>query len=115
MKRAGTIALLAFLAALGGSLLASHSQRPDVAGIVQLYANGAIVVETSTAGLREIHVDPTTVVRDFGDRPGRDAAVAGRVASLADLRPGRWVAAWWREGLHPVPVAGRVDVWGRGR
>jgi hypothetical protein len=115
MKRAGTIALLGFLAVLGASLLVSRSERPDVVGIVQLYANGAVVVETWTAGLREIRVDGSTMVRDLGERPGRDAGASGRPASLADLRPGRTIASWWREGLHPVPVAGRIDVWGRGR
>ena len=115
MKRAGTIALLGFLAVLGGSLVASRSDRPDVVGIVQLYANGAVVVETSTAGLREIRVDGKTMVRELGERPGRDVGASGQLASLADLRPGRSIASWRRQSLDPVPVAGRIDVWGPGR
>jgi hypothetical protein len=115
MKRAGTIALIGFLAALAGALVASRSEPPDVVGIVEGYGNGAVVVETSTAGMREVRVDGSTIVRDLGERPGRDAGASGRPASLADLRPGRSIASWSREGLHPVPVAGRIDVWGRGR
>jgi hypothetical protein len=112
MSRLGIVVALGLAVLFFVSLLASRAVQPDVAGIVQLYADGAVVVETSTMGLRELRVDGSTIVRDLGERPDRPSP---RPGSLADLRPGRWVASFWRAGLHPVPVADRIEVWGRGR
>jgi hypothetical protein len=110
------VAWLGLVVVLAGSVVASRlgsSQTPDVVGVVELYGDGSLVIDTSMVGLRDVRVDAATVVRDVGPA-GRDGGRAGAPVTLADLRPGRSVAVRLREGLGPA-VAGEIDVWGTGR
>jgi hypothetical protein len=121
MRTAGVVVVIGLVAVLGASLVVSRMGRsraaqPDVTGIVQLYGDGTLVIETPTAGLREVRVDARTVVRDMsGLARARDRGSGGAPAMLADLRPGRTVALWFRVALDPTRVAAEIDVWGTSR
>lgn len=78
-----------------------RAARSDVAGTIELYGNGSIVIETATEGLREVQVNPRTHVLEDGMR----------VRALA-LRPGRLAAVWLDAGTTP-PTAREIVVWGR--
>jgi hypothetical protein len=118
MRTAGVVTWIVLLAVLGASVVAPRggASPPDVVGTVQLYGDGTLVIETSTAGPREVRIDPSTLVRDPGGPPGsRDDRGPRTPVTLGDLRPGRTVAVWYRTGLDPRAVAGAIDVWGKGR
>ena len=76
--------------------------RPDVAGTIELYGEGSIVIESTTAGLREVRVDAHTRVYDQDAR-----------ATSAELRPGRPATVWLEPGSwSATPVAREIMVWG---
>jgi len=121
MKRAAVVTWVALVVVLGASAVVSRtrstrSARADVRGIIELYGDGTIVVETATAGLREVRIDARTVVWEMKERlPGPDAALAGTPATLADLRPGRAAVVWVEIGFSAIPVAREIGVWDTGR
>jgi hypothetical protein len=109
VKPAGRV-LVIVLVLLGAASVVVHrvrsprSRLPSVGGIIQLYGDGTIVIET-TAAIREVRVDGRTIVRDV------DSA-----ASLADLRPGRYAVAWIEQDTwRGPPVAREIVVFGAGR
>jgi hypothetical protein len=121
MTRTGIVVFAGLLGVLGASTIVSRVRSPrppraDVSGIIQLYGNETIVVETTTAGLREVRIGPETVIRDLGERTsGPEGEIAGAPAALGDLRPGRAVNVWTRVALAALPVAREIAVWGKGR
>jgi hypothetical protein len=121
VKTAGVVSLIALLAVLGASVAPLRAGRtnwvrPDVAGVIELFGDGTIVVETATAGLREVRVDGSTVVRELTAQSSiRDGDLAGAVATLAGLRPGRFAIMSVRPGPGALAVAREIGVWGEGR
>jgi len=121
MRTAGVVGLIGLLVVFVASIVvsrtpASHPARPDIAGTIQLFGDGTIVVETVTSGLREVLVDARTVVRDMGRlEPNPHGGFSGAPATLADLRPGRAAMVWVEKRRGLVPVASEVGVWGDGR
>jgi len=66
MKRAayGTVIGLVGLLGISAALPHPRAARPDVAGTIELYGEGSIIIESTTAGLREVRVDARTRVYD---------------------------------------------------
>jgi hypothetical protein len=105
MKTAARATLIALVCLLGVSAMIPRPRapRPDVAGTIELYGEGSIVIESSTAGLREVRVDARTRVYD------QEAP-----ATSVDLRPGRPAVIWLAPGSwSATPVAREIVVWGR--
>jgi hypothetical protein len=122
MKTAAVVTWVALVVVLGASAVVSHtrstrSARADVRGVIERYGDGTIVVESATAGLREVRIDARTVVWEMKERlPGPDAGLAGAPATLADLRPracgGR---VWWRSASARSRSRAEIGVWDTGR
>jgi hypothetical protein len=105
MKRAAYATLIGLVGLLGISAALPHPRaaRPDVAGTIELYGEGSIIIESTTAGLREVRVDARTRVYD------QDVLITS-----AGLRPGRPATVWLAtDAGNAPPLAREIMVWGR--
>lgn len=110
LRIAGTIPLLGLAAVAVWTVLViavapvtdngTPREANDLAGCIELYDEDALVLSTTTAGLRRVQIDARTLVRE----PNR----AGNVTALL---PGRLVTVWLR-GASARDVARTIVVWG---
>lgn len=85
LRGAGAVLLATIVVAVGWSALSSPEARwltgaQAFGGTIEHFGDDAIVVSTSTAGLRSIRIGPETVVTESGGRSGPGSACSPRTS-----------------------------------